>query len=188
VYRTRVGYTGGSTADPTYKNLGDHTESLQIDFDHRVVSYEDLLDYFFASHNPFSPPWSEQYKSAIYYANEDQKLAAEKMKSALEKENGSTIYTDILPLETFYLAEAYHQKYYLRKHTLLVQELEAKYPSLEEFLDAPCVTWTNAYVFGCGILDELLQELPSFGLSPEAEELLKEIVGKNTWIKPVCGA
>ena len=187
MYRTRVGYTGGSTNDPTYQNLGNHTESLQIDFDRTVVSYEDLLDFFFANHKPYSPPWSDQYKSAIFYANEEQKLAAEKKKAALEEENGATIFTDILPLETFYLAEPYHHKYYLRKNHLLVQELEAKYPTLEEFLDAPSVTWINSYVWGCGLLDDLLEELPSFGLSPEAEELLKEIVGSNSWPKATCG-
>jgi peptide-methionine (S)-S-oxide reductase len=153
-----------------------------------VVSYEDLLDYFFENHKPFSQPWSVQYKSAIYYANEDQKLAAEQKVAALEEENGGTIYTDILPLETFYIAEAYHHKYYLRKNHLLTDELEARYPTLEEFLDAPIVTWINAYVFGCGQLDDLQEELPSFGLSPEAEELLKEIVGKNSWPKATCGS
>ncbi len=187
MYRTRVGYTGGSTKDPTYQNLGDHSESLQIDFDRTVVSYEDLLDYFFDNHKPFSPPWSVQYKSAIFYANEDQKLAAEKKKAALEEENGTTIYTDILPLETFYLAEPYHQKHDLRKHPLLVQELEARYPTLEEFLAAPSVTWINSYVWGCGLLDDLLEDLPSFGLSLEAEEFLKKIVGNNSWPKATCG-
>jgi peptide-methionine (S)-S-oxide reductase len=188
VYRTRVGYTGGTTKDPTYQNLGDHTESLQIDFDSTVVSYEDLLDYFFANHKPYSPPWSVQYRSAIFYANQEQKLAAEKKKAALEGESGGTVYTDIVPLDTFYLAEAYHQKYSLRKNQLLTQELEARYPTLDQFLDAPIVTWINAYVWGCGLLEDLVEELPSFGLSPEAEAMLKEIVGNNSWPKATCGS
>lgn len=183
-----MGYTGGAKADPTYQDLGDHTESLQIDFDREVVSYEELLDEFFDYHSPYSPPFSVQYKSTIFYANELQKLAAEKKIAALEEETGATVYTEILPLETFYLAEAYHQKYYLKKYTLLVQELEAKFPSLEAFLDAPSVTWMNGYVWGCGTRMDLLQELPSFELSPEAEELLKEIVDKNSSApKPKCG-
>jgi len=187
VYRTRVGYTGGSKNDPTYQDLGDHTESLQIDFDRTVVSYEELLDLFFAYHSPYSPPYSVQYKSAIFYANEVQKLAAEKKKAALEEEKGTTVYTDILPLETFYLAEAYHQKYYLRNRPLLAQELEAKYSSLEAFLDAPSVTRINGYVWGCGTLGELLEDLPSFELSPEAEELLKQIVGARAGPLAKCG-
>jgi peptide-methionine (S)-S-oxide reductase len=162
VYRTRVGYTGGAKDEPTYQDLGEHTESLQIDFDRTVMSYEELLEVFFASHSPDSPPYSVQYKSAIFYANEIQQLAAEKTIAALEEETGTTVYTDVLPLETFYLAEAYHQKYYLRKVTLLAEELEAKYPTLEAFLDAPSVTSMNGYVWGCGTLAEFLLDLPSF--------------------------
>ncbi len=182
-----MGYTGGSQADPTYQDLGDHTESLQIDFDRTVVSYEELLDQFFADHSPFSPPISVQYRSAIFYANETQKLAAEKKKAALEEEKGATVYTDILPLETFYLAEAYHQKYYLRNVPLLAQELEEKYPTLEAFLDAPAVTWMNGYVWGCGTLADLLEDLPSFELSLEAAELLKQLVGQGSRAYAKCG-
>ena len=179
-----MGYTGGSKADPTYQSLGDHTESFQLDFDRAVVSYEELLDLFFAEHSPYSAPYSVQYKSAIFYADAAQKLAAEKKKAALEEEKDTTVYTDILPLETFYLAEAYHQKYYLRKLPLLVQELEAKYPTLEAFLDAPSVTRINSYAWGCGTLEDLLEDLPSYDLSPEAEEVLKKARAKA---HPTCG-
>jgi len=178
VYKTRVGYTGGSKPFPTYQELGDHTESLQIDFDSTVVSYEELLDAFFSYHYPHSQAYSVQYKSAIYYANEIQKAAAEAKKAALEEETGMPVYTDILPLETFYLAEDYHQKYYLGKAPLLDKELEEKYPTLDAYLDEPSVTWINGYVWGCGTLYDLIQELPSFDLSLEAEELLKEMVKK----------
>ncbi len=188
MYRTRVGYTGGSTLDPTYQDLADHTESLQIDFDRTVVSYEELLDLFFDYHSPYSAPYSVQYKSTIFYANEIQRLAAEKKKAALEEEKGTTVYTDILPLETFYLAEAYHQKYYLRKVTLVAQELEAKYPTLEAFLDAPSVTMLNGYVWGCGTIYQLLQDLPSFELSSAAEELLKQMVGADSGPQAKCGS
>lgn len=185
MYRTRVGYTGGDKEFPTYQSLGNHTESVQIDFDENVVSYEELLDLFFAYHNPHSQPYSQQYKSAIYYANEAQKLSAEKKKGALEEETGTTVYTEILPVETFYIAEAYHHKYYLRKVTLLVQELEEKYPTLDAFLDAPSVTSINGYVFGCRSIEDLLEDLPSFQLSLESEETLKDIVKKHNF-QAVC--
>ena len=171
-----MGYTGGSTKDPTYQNLGDHTESLQIDFDDTVVSYQELLDLFFDYHDPYSQSYSAQYKSAIFYENENQKLLAEKKKAALEEDMGKTVYTEILPLETFYLAEAYHQKYHLRNVPLLANELKKKYPTLDAFLDAPSVTRINGYVYGCGTLQNLLDDLPSFGLTTEAEELLKQLV------------
>lgn len=152
-----------------------------------MVSYGQLLDQFFEYHHPYSSAYSEQYKSAVFYADDAQKAAAEVKKAALEEETGQTIHTEILPLETFYLAEAYHQKHDLRKVPLLIDELEAKYPSLDAFLDAPSVTWINAYLWGCGLLEDLEEELPSFGLSPEAEELLKKRVGDNSWPKVTCG-
>lgn len=185
MYRTRVGYTGGDKEFPTYQSLGNHTESVQIDFDENVISYEELLDLFLAYHNPHSQPYSQQYKSAIYYADEAQKMAAQQKKADLEEETGMTVHTEILPVETFYIAEAYHHKYYLRKVSILAQELEEKYPTLDAFLDAPSVTWINGYVFGCRSIEALLKDLPSFGLSFEAEETLKDIVKKHNF-QPVC--
>lgn len=187
VYRTRVGYTGGEKEFPTYYSLGNHTESLQIDYDPSVVSYDELLDVFFAAHNPYSPPYSVQYKSAIYYANDAQRVAVEAKVVALEAESGKTIETHILPLETFYVAEDYHHKHNLRKVPLLIGEFEAEHPTLSAFLDDPAVTWANGYVSGCGDLENLLSELPYFGLSPEGEALLKEIVEKP-WLHPECSS
>ena len=171
-----MGYTGGTLDNPTYQVLGDHTESVQMDYDSSVLSYEELLDSFFAFHNPYAESFSEQYKSAIFYATEDQKLLAEEKKAAIEEQTGNTVYTEILPLKTFYLAEDYHQKYYLRNVPLLAQELDEKYPTIEAFLNAPSATRINGYVFGCGTLEGLMEDLPSFDLSSEAEELLKGMV------------
>lgn len=117
---TRVGYAGGTTPDPTYTNLGDHTESIQIDFDPAVISYEDLLAEFWTSHMPTRPTRSRQYASIIFFADDAQRSAAEASKRAFENAVG-TAYTEIRPLDRFYLAEDYHQKYYA-KHGMLAGE------------------------------------------------------------------
>src|SRR6056297_3828024 len=65
VIRTRVGYAGGSTEGPTYKMIGDHTETIEIDYDPAVISYRELLEIFFDSHNPYSQSYSRQYASLI---------------------------------------------------------------------------------------------------------------------------
>ncbi len=108
---TRVGYAGGSTTDPTYRSMGDHSETVQVDYDPEVIPYDELLAEFWASHRPTRPAGSRQYASVIFYADEVEREAAEASRRAVERTVGR-VYTDIVPLERFYLAEEYHQHYY----------------------------------------------------------------------------
>ncbi|MCH7756772.1 peptide-methionine (S)-S-oxide reductase, partial [Patescibacteria group bacterium] len=80
VVRTRVGYSGGSTENPTYTDLGDHTETIEIEFDPSIISYEELLNHFFKKHNA-GIVQSTQYKSAIFTHNKKQYTLAEKRKN-----------------------------------------------------------------------------------------------------------
>jgi len=98
--------------------MGDHTETLQIDFDPSQISYEELLDIFWASHRPTNPPRSRQYMSAILYHSEEQRRAAEASRDRIAAAIGN-VFTRIAPFERFYLAEEYHQKYY-EKHGIQV--------------------------------------------------------------------
>jgi peptide-methionine (S)-S-oxide reductase len=97
--------------------MGDHTETVQIDYDPAVISYEDLLAEFWAGHRPTSPPRSRQYASVIFCADESQQRAADSSRSVLEASLG-TLYTDVVPLTRFYLAEEYHQHYYAKNGML----------------------------------------------------------------------
>lgn len=115
---TSVGYAGGTTRDPTYRSMGDHTESIRIEYDPEMIAYEDLLAEFWASHDPGRPARSRQYASVIFYADDRQREAAEVSKAAMERERGATLYTDILPLDRFYRAEEYHQHYYAKNGML----------------------------------------------------------------------
>ncbi len=126
VLSTQVGYSGGRTKDPTYEdvcwNETGHAEVVQITFDPTAMSYETLLDIFFASHNPTTPNQQgpdigSQYRSVIFYHSEEQKKQAEerrKKESDSGKWGGKSIVTEIVPFEVFYPAEEYHQQY-LRK-------------------------------------------------------------------------
>lgn len=97
--------------------MGDHSETVQVDYDPSVISYDELLAEFWASHRPTRRAASRQYASAIFYATGAERHAAEASKQALEASVG-TLYTDIVPLERFYLAEDYHQHYYAKKGLL----------------------------------------------------------------------
>lgn len=163
--------------NPTYHNLGDHTETIQIDYDPAVISYQKLLEIFWDSHNPVSPPWSKQYMSIIFFHNDDQKslaLASMDHESARKKRK---IYTKILPYREFFPAEDYHQKYRLRSERDLMTEIKrTMYTQAEDFMNSTAVARINGYLDGYGTLEDLQKDLPGFGLSPGAAKRLIEIV------------
>ena len=111
-----MGYTGGKTENPTYGTVcgGDgHTEALKVEFDPRVISYDDLLNAFWEEHNPSGYKPKAQYKSAIWPTSESQKEKALASRAAIEAKYGS-VHTDIEDEQPWWDAEEYHQKYYDR--------------------------------------------------------------------------
>jgi len=115
------GYAGGITKNPTYKDVCSgntgHAEVIQIEYDPKKVSYEQLLKIFWKSHDPTSlnrqgADIGTQYRSIILYHNEYQKKIAEESKAAISKQFTNTIVTEILPFNVFYKAEEYHQDFY----------------------------------------------------------------------------
>jgi len=126
VLQTTVGYSGGHTQNPTYKQVcnGDtgHAESLTLEYDPTRVSYEQLLDIFWQIHNPTQlnrqgPDIGSQYRSIIFYHTQEQEQQALASKEALGKTGKykNSIVTEIIPAQPFYNAEDYHQRYY-EKH------------------------------------------------------------------------
>ena len=123
VISTTVGYTGGKTENPTYKEVctgtTGHKEALEIVYDPKIVSYETLAKQFFETHDPTQvdgqgPDIGEQYRSEIFYFDDEQKTIAEKLIEIL-KEKGLKVATIITPAAKFYPAEDYHQDYYVKK-------------------------------------------------------------------------
>lgn len=115
-----VGYTGGTTENPTYEEVCEHTtghaEAVLLEFDPKIVSYETLCRQFFRLHDPTQlnrqgPDVGDQYRSAIFYLNEGQQVTAEAVRDSLAGTHEQPIVTVIEPLGPFYQAEAYHQKY-----------------------------------------------------------------------------
>ena len=120
------GYAGGSVENPTYKQVctGEtgHAEVIQLQYDPSVVSFEKLLDVFWAAHDPTTlnrqgADQGTQYRSVIFYENARQKEAAEKSRDAAQKDFKSPIVTQIAPMSKFYKAEDYHQNYYNENKT-----------------------------------------------------------------------
>jgi len=120
VTRTRVGYAGGATENPTYEDVCSHTtghaEVVEVTYDPERVSYEQLLDVFWAKHDPTQlnrQGWDigDNYRSAIFFNDEEQHESALKSKAGEQRNWGAPIVTQIEPAQTFYEAEDYHQQY-----------------------------------------------------------------------------
>jgi peptide methionine sulfoxide reductase msrA/msrB len=126
ILETRVGYAGGKTKNPTYEDVsrGDtgHAETIEVVFDPSRITYEEILGYFFRMHDPTTlnrqhNDVGTQYRSAIFYHDEEQRRIAEKVKAEVERSGKwkRPIVTEIVPAGEFWEAEGYHQKY-LEKH------------------------------------------------------------------------
>lgn len=122
VVSTTVGYTGGTTQNPTYEDVctdkTGHAEAVEITFDPMKISYDELLTVFWDIHDPTTknrqgPDIGTQYRSAIFYHTEQQRIQAEQAKKKLEESGkyGKRIVTEIAKATTFYPAEEYHQHY-----------------------------------------------------------------------------
>lgn len=177
--RTRVGYAGGTEKSPSYYAMGGHTETIQMDYDPAVISYEKLLEVFWDSHDPTEVSLPRQYMSLIFYHNEEQKKAAVKSKVLEEARIKNPIMTEIRPVGAFYLAEDYHQKYALRMERGLVKEFSAMYPVKEGFVNSTAAARVNGYLDGYGTLADLKGDLPSLGLSPAASDQLTRVVSQR---------
>jgi hypothetical protein len=153
-------------------------EAIQIDFDPAQISFDRLLEVFWKSHNPFSRSWSRQYASAVFYTDEGQKKAALASQARLEKARGRAVRTEIVPLDRFHPAEAYHQKYRLRGTGRFFKEFKRLYPMDTDraLVRSTVAARLNGYLAGEGTLKQLAEELPLLGLSPPAQRRLWDAV------------
>ncbi|CAM3396309.1 peptide-methionine (S)-S-oxide reductase MsrA [Pontibacter korlensis] len=172
VVRTRVGYAGGTTKNPSYWQLTDHIETVQLEYDPAILSYENLLQLFFSNHKPTREPWKRQYASAIFYHNPEQEKPAYLAKEQLEAQAGQKVFTEIHQYKEFYLAEERHQKYKLQRRPALWEEFEEMYPDFYDRISSTAAARVNAYLYGYGSRKELEANIGGFGLSPAAQHLL----------------
>ena len=125
VVKTEVGYCGGNSKNTTYKEVcggtTNHAEVVKIDFDPKIITYEKILDYFFEIHDPTTlnfqgPDFGTQYRSEIFYLNEDQKNIAKKIIEKNNKKLSGKVVTKLSLIKNYCVAEEYHQKYLEKKY------------------------------------------------------------------------
>ena len=120
VIKTEVGYCGGNTEKTTYEEVctgnTNHAEVVKIDFDSKIISYEEILNYFFEIHDPTTlnskgPDFGTQYRSEIFYLNDEQKDIAKKIIEKYNKKLSGKVVTKVSQIKNYCIAEEYHQKY-----------------------------------------------------------------------------
>ncbi len=171
-----MGYCGGDIAKPNYYSMGDHTEAISIDFDPTVITYSEILEYFWRGHRCDRNNSSTQYMNAIFYRNEEQRKVAQQtlqIKAASLNIAPEQVATKILPVKEFTYAEKYHQKYAIKGE--IRDYLNSLYPDAKSLADSTIATRFNAYL-GHGFSRDnkmFLTELEIYELPEKIEKLVR---------------
>ena len=168
VVRTRVGYAGGLAEGPTYDVIGDHTESVEIEFDPSKISFRQLVELYSGSPNVRRKPWKRQYRNVFFYRDEAQRAVVQ----AVLGKTGFEV--DIEPFRSFTRAEDYHQKYHLQQSDLLVQ-YHGVFKDFRGFTDSTAVARVNGYLGGRTPAASIESQLSKLGLNSEGQKLLLKL-------------
>jgi peptide-methionine (S)-S-oxide reductase len=147
VIRTCVGYAGGTKADPTYHALGDHSEAVQVGYDPAELSFSDLLAVAFRNHAPRTQPKKRQYQNVVFYESEAEREAITEFVAASDWPVDA-VETRIEPLDTFHLAEDYHQKFNLGNQASRERPFEEAGYDAADLRESPAAAKINAHAAG----------------------------------------
>jgi len=145
VVRTRVGYAGGTTPDPTYRDVGDHSEAVRVDYDPDRTTFADLLDVAVTNHDPARQAGKRQYHSILFHENDAERAAIEERLDALEVPR---IATRVERLASFTVAEPYHQKFELADKRYATEPFEEAGYDGADVRESPAAAKLNALVAG----------------------------------------
>ncbi|MFW6270460.1 MAG: peptide-methionine (R)-S-oxide reductase MsrB [Bacillota bacterium] len=176
VYFTASGYAGGKKENPNYHNLGSHSETVRITYDPEIISFKEILTKFWDEHNPFSEAYSEQYKSIIFYNDNQQEDVAREFLEEKKEQNSKTIYTELKQMNNFTEAEDYHQNYQLGKNRKLKQYREKLINAGEKLTYSRIMTKLNAYSAGQMNSETMEEELNNNYLNVQDKELIANII------------
>ena len=157
--------------------MGDHTETVDIDYDPNSTSYEQMLKLFWKHHDPTTRA-KRQYMSAIFYHDEQQEALAKKSMEEAQKIGSRSITTVIAPAEEFYDAENYHQKFMLQQHPALMTSI-----GIGNIIRSHVCTRLNGYVSGNGKTSDFDQEYEKLGINEKMSDYIRNQMTKNRFGK-----
>jgi peptide-methionine (S)-S-oxide reductase len=183
VIRTRVGFAGGLAENPTYRSMGDHTETVEVDFNPEMSSFEEILHIFWNNHTSTNRVRykERQYMSILFYHDEKQKESIFNVKTELEEKRNEQIETEIVPYADFTLAENRHQKYYLKRFSKAAALLNNYYPSADAFTDSTSIARLNGFVREFGTLNSIKEEINEWQISGESRQMVLDLLKKIRW-------
>lgn len=182
VLRTRVGYAGGTILNPVYRQMGDHTETVQIDFDPAVLPYEEVLRHFWENHYPNRDGYKgRQYISLLRFHSSQQQEAIARIKEEMERRLGEDIETEIAPYRNFTLAEERHQKYYLKRYPRILEQLAPNYTGAQGLQNSIFAARLNGFAKGFGNREKLKEEIMDWNISEESRHALVETLMAIKW-------
>ena len=148
---------------------------MQIDFDPEIITYGNLLEIFWQSHDPTAPAWSRQYASLIFVHLPAQKIEAEASLARLASAQRRRLTTEIRPYTGFNLAESFHQKYRLRLDPFLMKAFRDAFPDEKSLVDSTAAARVNGFLAGFGNPSVFSREVPLWGIPAEAWGRLRRI-------------
>ncbi len=170
------------TLAPTYRNMGDHTETVELDFQPDKVSLDQLLQLFWKSHNPNRKTYKDrQYISILFFRDPIQQEQMLAVKNKMEVHIQKKIHTEIVAFSNFTLAEDYHQKYYLKRYPNAMKRLLEFYPTVESFHNSTLAARLNGFVKGYGSLAKIRDELKTWEISKVEQEKLLDLLQQIRW-------
>ncbi|PZD95356.1 peptide-methionine (S)-S-oxide reductase [Paenibacillus sambharensis] len=182
VLRTSTGYAGGTAPSPTYKQMGDHSEMVEVEYDPAEITLVELLTVFWSHHKPVNINGYKglQYRSLLLYRDEEQQRTMLKVKALREQESGE-LATDIQPYEHFYRAEDKHQKYYLKRYPDAVEKLQQLYSSPDKMIASTLAARLNGIAKGYSGMERLRMEIADWPLEPAERDAVLRQLGQIRW-------
>lgn len=183
VIRTRVGYAGGTAKDPTYRRMGDHSETVEIDFSPDIIRIEELLEVFWEHHNPvnINDYKGRQYRSLVLYRDEKQWDAIQRVIRQRKEQGKGEPQTEAAPYSGFYLAEDRHQKYYLKRYPDAMEKLSALYRDEKELVNSTLAARLNGLAKGYTNLERIRNEIARWPASLEERTRMIDLIRQIRW-------
>lgn len=183
VVKTRVGYAGGTAIHPTYRQMGDHTETVEMDFDPAIITLEEILDVFWNNHNPININGykGRQYLSLILYRDTKQRETIEQVIAKRTERGQGEAATEIASYDGFYLAEDRHQKYDLKRYPDAIEKLSTLYSSEEDLVNSTLAARLNGLAKGYTNLERIHNEILLWPTSPENRTRMIDLIRQIRW-------